>query len=328
MNDARPDGDEEMAISQLINKAGSRAEPSTERAQRVRAAVHEHWQANNDVSKPTAPWGWIAGIAAALLLSVGVFPQRLPATSGAVAVAHVLSQSGDVRIVGSTTALMPGSTIETGPGGMVNLRLASGHELRLQQETRVVIAAATRLSLARGTVYLDSGVGGTHDSMQVVTPFGNATDVGTQFEVSVDAQSIEVVVREGLVALENMPNSTRFDALVERGGGVRIDATGAATEFSVMPWDERWEWTNTLANFGKTTALGKEYIDWVVREYGLTLRLDGGDVAHRLTGEIDGVNPAVITDLNAELADALATIALQHRLEEDGVLVIFDPAQP
>lgn len=328
MNDARPDGDEDMAISKLINEAGPRAEPSAQRVERVRAAVHDHWQAGGEAPRSATPWAWVAGVAAALVLTIGVFTLREPATSESNLVARVIAQRGDVRVAESQGALEAGTTVETGADGMINLRLASGHEVRVQQDTRVVIAAATQLSLTHGTVYLDSGIDGASESLKVITPFGNATDIGTQFEVSVDTRSLEVVVREGLVALETLPSSAAtFATTIEHGAGVRVDGAGAATEFTVSPWDKRWGWTGTLTSFGKASATGREYIGWVIREFGLTLRPQGVGIEQKLGGAITGLNPDVITDLDAELEDALQSLSLGHRLEEDGVLVIFDLPQ-
>ncbi len=267
-------------IAELLQLAGPRADPPVERAERVRASVRAHWQ--QSTARGRRPRRerlvWLSAAAAALVMAIGVVQPWRDAPDAGAGMARIVSQAGSVTVAQGGEAparsdtLMPGDRLETGADGALIFIAASGHEVRVDSDTRLELLAADRLALTAGAVYVDSRDAATVASLGVVTPHGVARDIGTRFAVRVADDAVEVLVRDGEVRLSAEAGADDWPA--GAGEGLRRLAGSAEVErFELPSWDERWSWTRELASFDVDGSPAIDYLEWLCREYGWTLRM-------------------------------------------------------
>ena len=164
MNDERNDD----PIATLIRAAGKRQQASPAATARVRAAVESEWRDTVGQRRRTR-WTIALGAAAMVILAIVFIPRR-PA---------------QVLPVIETTAAA--KSIDW-----------NGRTLRLEPGTRVVLVSDNVARLERGTLHFTS-TGGS--GAAIATPFGDVRDVGTEFEVRLTSDDVQVRVSEGLVEL-------------------------------------------------------------------------------------------------------------------------------
>ncbi len=183
--------------------------------------------------------------------------------------------------------IMAGMEIATSDASRVALRLVGGASLRLDRGTRLLLVTPNMIWFENGTVYIDTGTDGSGAAVEVRTPQGVVTDVGTQFEVRQDEGSLRLRVREGEVRL-----ALADDNLLSAQAGVALTvlSDGTVEREAVAPHGEGWEWVLRAApSFeleGKSVA---EALDWIVRETGWELRFADEElrrVASRWTSQV------------------------------------------
>ncbi|MEM7588128.1 MAG: FecR family protein [Acidobacteriota bacterium] len=211
-----------------------------------------------------------------------------------------------------------GDVLETDSVGRAAMVLASGHELRLDVETRVRLVSREVLRLERGAVYVDSR--GAPTPLEVQTPFGSARDIGTRFELRLQGDALRVRVRDGLVELDR--DGDRHQA--RAGGELTVASSGEVQRREVAVYGPDWEWS---ARAGpafeiRGRSLG-DFLEWVERETGWRPLLDPSIAAASivLDGSIVGLTP------EEALGVVLPTSGLRHRIE-DRILRIERIARP
>ncbi|HUD70950.1 MAG TPA: FecR family protein [Dongiaceae bacterium] len=320
--------DEEMAA--LLKLAGRRPEPPDAARARVRAAVHSDWRAAIAPARRRNR-RWLAVAAAFILLAGGglFLARRGEAPQGPVAA--FIRIDGEVRAASGAAApegsIAPGATVVTGPGGRAAIQLAGGASLRLDADTEVRFDGADRLTLGRGALYLDSGSESgraQRPALEIGTPLGKVTDIGTQFEVRLDAGALRVQVRRGLARL------TRGDRSVTAGSGSRIEvATDGTTRVVPLAADDDadWDWVQQIAPPFDIEGRGLDrYLDWLARETGWRVEFADPAVAADapgilMHGSIAGIRP----DRTPEIVLPACGLAA-HR--EGRVLRIERPREP
>ena len=249
--------------------------------------------------------------------------ERLPASpapDGPIArVAMVVGSLHDRRdetaqpeALGEQATVAMGAILETDAESRAAFELASGHELRLDVDTRLRLLSGGVLALERGAVYVDSHRSPT--SLEIRTPLGIARDVGTRFEVRLDDHSLRVRVRDGLVEVAR--DGETHEAGV--GAELALDVEGAVERRTVPLHGAEWQWSLSVApSFAGRTL--SELLDWVTHETAWQLRIDPeiarGAASVILRGSIEGLLPS------DALSVMLPTTGLQHRLV-DGVLIV------
>jgi hypothetical protein len=223
-------------------------------------------------------------------------------------VASLEHRSGAVTLLlpageGAETALPAGTVVVAGADGSAALRLAAGAAVRVDAGSRLRLTTARSLALERGAVYVDSGGAGgaarpIAPGLEVVTPLGRVTDVGTQFEVRLTgegaaATGLRLRVREGEARLA-VETATHPAAAGEE---IALDVAGRVARGSVAPDDAGWRWAAAAAPAlpieGQTLAA---FLDRATRELGLSWRLveplPGEDPARVvLHGSGEGLTP-------------------------------------
>jgi ferric-dicitrate binding protein FerR (iron transport regulator) len=332
MTDARLDHRRDEAgdtTARLLHLAGLRAEVPADRMRRVRGAVLEACRVTSrrrTMRRRALAGTALLATAAALVLAIrlGTRPGQ-PPPSLQEPVATVERVEGNGGILRPATGAEPrrlrpddtiraGERVETDAVSRLALRLPDGTSLRLDRETRTRLVTPTKVALAQGAVYVDTGAEST--SLEVQTSFGTVQDTGTQFEVRLGGASLRVRVRSGLVEVR------RGEQLLSAGPGLDLTLGSAGVVRStVAPDGPEWDWAESLAP--RFTIEGRSlasFLEYISREQGWTLRYAEASLARQvqaivLHGSVDGLSP---TD---SLAVVLATSGLRHQFE-NGELVV------
>ncbi len=323
-------------IGQLIRSAGPREAVADDRMDRVRQNVHETWR------QTIAPRTWrfptlrltswfalpVAAAAAILItVTVGIWPglggQGAEFARFDVLRGEVIAFDSQARRIDDleNVTLGAGFAVETGSEGRAALSLTSGHSIRFDHATRVVLAANDELILERGAIYLDSGVGRNRQSIRIETPFGVARDIGTQFELRLLDSSLRLRVREGRVQLASVPEITTQDYDVPVGGELTLYSTGSSAQREIPVYGPAWEWTSDLApGFMLEGRTLDDFLAWITRENGWRLRYSDPAIELSAAGNI---LHGSIEDLYAEqaLEAVLLVTGIDYRLQ-DGILTV------
>lgn len=300
------DPERDNQIARLLKLAGRRPSPPVERMRRAREAARVEWRQALKARR----WHWLDLVAvAAIVAGVGGAAWILKARTAApadrseiaalqkvIGVVHVSDGvvNGTPGIASTSTRVRVSDRLDTSARSGAALRYFEGPSLRLSAETAVTLDSATRLTLVRGAVYVDSDLQHGGRPLVVVTPLGTVRHVGTQFEVRIEPGSLEVRVREGEVSIER--STERLTATA--GEGLLVRENRPVERRRIASSDPAWAWVTTMAApFTLEGATVPAFLQWVSREEGL--RWEYADAAARrvadravLHGSIDGLTPA------------------------------------
>jgi ferric-dicitrate binding protein FerR (iron transport regulator) len=230
---------------------------------------------------------------------------------------RLIEPDGDSRVLTVGAAVHAGDRLETTTGARAALSLGTGRSLRLDRDTTATLAAAERVELARGGVYVSSEPEAP-GALAVATALGLAREVGTRFAVELDGEQLAVRVRDGSVVLES--DDERF--AVPAGEELTRSARGEIARRPLSASDPSWEWVvATAPPFDLEGATAEEYLAWMARETGWQVVYDSSETARAasaavLHGSLDGDDPRDTLEM------VLPTADLAYRLE-GGVLHVF-----
>lgn len=311
------DGD----VISLLHEIGRRDHPSPEVTAYVRQAAYAEWSAvvarterRSHITRYAAAWvlcATLMGLAAVLMMRAPQAPIAVVAKSHG---AFELSRAdGPWESFPARSSLFAGTRLRTGYSAHAALEMA-GVSVRLDADTRVALRAPDRILLERGAVYIDSGSSiapsySKTDALIVDTPFGPVRHVGTQYEVRLVEDRMEVSVREGRVHIEY--GAEQYEA--ERGQRLVLHSSGLADRSLIAPQDEQWQWAVTIGPaFDIQRQPLSRFLEWTAREMGKTLEYESADIrdqANRimLRGSVSDLTP------QQALAAVLATTPFQQQ---------------
>jgi ferric-dicitrate binding protein FerR (iron transport regulator) len=293
-------------LERVLKSAGLREKPPADVERAVREQLRGEWrELVTDRSRRGRQRAAFA-LAASVLVAVAgfwAFSPRFATTP--VAVASISIASGDVRVtsgwldrwheVAAGQALLEGQTLETGPEGRGALALRGGISARLDRGSRLVVAAADRLELERGTIYVDSGTGSSPAApLDVVTPTGRVRHLGTRYEVRLLDSGVQVRVREGTVEWRSSGGS------VERSGPgqqLTISNDGRVERGRVPAYGTAWDWTMEVAPSIDIDGMPlAQFLAWAARETGRQIAYASPEVEREaarivVNGSIAGLTP-------------------------------------
>jgi ferric-dicitrate binding protein FerR (iron transport regulator) len=306
------------ALATLMALAGPRAEVPLGVEHRVRGVVHDEWRRSTAVVR-TIRWVVPLAMAASLVIAIGINSNsRSPLVSapsvGAIAlVAGAGTPSfavGDKVRVGEVITTMDGQGISVALNSDISLRIAASSEVRVD--------ALDEYSLISGQLYVDTGETIFHDRrITINTPYGSATDIGTQFLVSFDGAMMDVAVREGRVDVTDSVATYATEAgyrLALRSGGVAVVDPMAVD-------DPSWEWAIALApTFEIENESLLDFLKWASRETGKELIFAGNDVRLAAMGiKLHGILPS-LSPIEAAKS-VLATTRFTYRIDESTISI-------
>lgn len=320
MNNEREPGfskqqaDAERVLEQLFAHARPRTMPPAADTEEIRKALYAEWDAVTGqrvwLRRAGALAATVAAAAVVFWASVGVNPpQALPTLANVERVQGVIGiRSGD--------ALRTGSVVVTGNGRLA-LRLASGGSLRLGPQARLQITGANSAELTAGMLYFDSERSRAVEAFIVTTPLGTVRDVGTQFMVRVDPQSLEVGVRDGRVALTHEAEQSEAAAgdklvVAAASAGIRRDA--------IATFGGEWAWAESVAPpFDINGRVLRDFLGWFEQQTGRPV-VFADPAAERLARETI-LNGSIDLDPLPKLAAVLALTDLDYTLEGARVVI-------
>jgi ferric-dicitrate binding protein FerR (iron transport regulator) len=310
--------DDERTLERILLGAGPRDVPPAAAMQDVRAAVEAEWREIVDSRQAQRRrWTWpiAAGVAAAAL-GVAVLLSRPAAPLEIVASVDRLNGSAQHR--GSTSdawlplnagaVLREQDQVRTTGDGRIALTLASGLHLRVDRASELTLADLRHAALESGAVYVDSGPASPTGpaALEIETPYGNVSHLGTQYEARLEGTSLVVSVREGRVSVAHGADR------VEGAAGERLVINdGQSVERSRLDGSSSsWSWTGEIAPAYRLEGQSlHQFLEWAARETGRELHYADsaarGDASSlELHGSVDGLTP------DQALTAVLATTSL------------------
>jgi ferric-dicitrate binding protein FerR (iron transport regulator) len=319
----------DLDLEKVLKSAGLRDKPPADVERAVRDHVRGEWREavaeNRRRSRQRTRFALAAGLVAA---AIGVWSIAPRFSDAPVAVASVAFASEDVRVtsgwfdrwhaVASGQALLAGQTIETGPAGRGALALAGGLSARVDRESRLVVAAADRLVLERGSIYVDSGPASAVSPLDVVTPAGTVRHVGTRYEVRLLDTGVRVSVRDGLIEWRSGSGSVERSASGEQ---LTITREGLVERGSVSAYGPVWDWTLEAAPPIDIEGMPlSRFLAWVARETGREISYASPDIEREAAGIVVHGSIAGLSPPEA-LHAVLATTSVRAQVSRGSLVV-------
>jgi ferric-dicitrate binding protein FerR (iron transport regulator) len=323
-------------IAHVLRLAGRRPVPSDGRVQRARDAARVEWQLTLRARGrrrwltaaaaiavvgivSAATWLWTNRHAAAPIERPEIATVRT--VVGAVHISDAANRLVTAGSAGTIRQLRAGDRVEVAGQSRAAFQLLDGTSVRLDADTLVTFDSAGRLEMARGGVYIDADPARRPRTLAIETPFGAVSHRGTQFELRLKRESLDVRVREGAVSVdsrEGRVTSTAGEALLirrDRPAERRAIATSGA----------EWAWVTTMAApFALEGSTVPSFLEWVSREQGW--RWGYADAATRrraeravLHGSIDGLTP------EEALHAVLPAAGLTSKRDGDRLIIVAPP---
>ncbi|HEY7753662.1 MAG TPA: FecR family protein [Steroidobacteraceae bacterium] len=319
-------------IEKVLKAAGPRERPPVEIERAMRENLRQEWRsvvAERHGRQRRVALALAAGVMATAIGAWLVVPNF---TAPAQAVGTVALTTGGLHAksgrFGSWERAVPGAPVMTGqtlatePTGRGAITLAGGISARLDQATRIGVAAADRLVIERGAVYVDAGADAAAAApLEIVTAAGSVRHVGTQYEVRVLEGGVRVRVREGTVEWR-----TGSGPATSGRAGEQLTISDSRIERGrVEPHDQAWDWVAAAAPGIDVEGMSLTgFLDWAARELGRRVEFTTPEVAREaaavvLHGSVAGLSPpealqAVLatTRMQASLTDGLIVVAARQ----------------
>lgn len=297
------------SVERLIKLAGERDVPSAEGMHRARAASERAWRqmlARSSRPEPRRGRFVLFGLATAAsvaLVAWVVGRGDVEPAASPVMVARVLtldgtavaSHGGAIIPLAVDSPLPTGTTLETADGRMAMI-FGNTLSLRADRGTRLTFDAADQLTLLAGTLYVDSGGLNAHSALKILTPAGEVSHIGTQFQVFVAGDLTRVRVREGRVMVEPLQDSRRQE--LATGDALEVRGDHYVLQHGLESFGADWAWAAALAPVIQIENRPlSEFLAWLVREQGLRLHYSTEQLQEqagqiRLHGSVDGLDVA------------------------------------
>jgi ferric-dicitrate binding protein FerR (iron transport regulator) len=320
----------DLDLEKVLKSAGLREKPPADVERAVREQVRGEWREavaeHGRRSRQRTGFALAAGLVAA---AIGVWSIAPRFSDAPVAIASVTFASEDVRVtsgwfdrwhaVAPGQALLAGQTIETGPSSRGAIALAGGLSARVDRDSRLAAAAADRLVLERGTIYVDSGPASeAAPPLDVVTPTGTVRHVGTQYEVRLLDAGVRVSVRDGLIEWRSSGGNVERSASGEQ---LTITRDGLVERGSVSAYGPVWDWTLEAAPPIDIEGMPlSQFLAWVARETGREITYASPDIEREAAGivvhgSITGLSPP------EALHAVLATTSVRAQVSRGSLVV-------
>lgn len=318
----------EHDIERVLKAAGPREKPPADMERAVRENLRGEWRAivaERQGRRRRTALALAAGVMAA---AIGAWLAVPNLTGPAQAAGTIALASGELRVksgwlggweqASGGQSVLTGQVLATGPAGRGALALAGGISARLDHATEVRVAAADRLFVDRGAVYVDAGAGPAGAApLEIVTPAGSVRHLGTQYEVRVLDAGVRLRVREGRVLWKSEAGAMTGLA----GEQLVVAADGQVERGHVAPYGEDWDWAIASAPGVEIEGMSlPDFLEWAARELGCRIEFSTPEVASEaqtvvLHGSARGLRPA------QALEAVFSTTRMQAVVQDGRILV-------
>jgi ferric-dicitrate binding protein FerR (iron transport regulator) len=305
---------DDAEIAAILRETGTRAEPPQDMMREVQAAVHAQWQAVVKTRQRRRTFMWAAA-ASVCAVALGATISLKVLDEHGRPMATIQRAEGEIFVapdgehwsrVGEGQRIAIGDFVRS--DARAALQLDNGLAVRIDRVTLFNIVERDRLALKAGAVYVDAKSGVPAEDFIVATHAGDVRHLGTQYQVRMRVDGIEVSVREGRVIVESEAAST----IATAGERLDISRRGSVRREPIAPSDETWRWASEIAPpFSIENASLAAFLEWVARETGRPLVYESPHVQATATsvtlrGSVDGLAPEVA------LSAVLATTPLRR----------------
>lgn len=310
---------DDVAVAKLMNLAGPRAAVPADVQRRVYGAVRSEWEAATRRSGVTR-WALPLALAASVIVAVGLMRDEPVAPT--MVVGTVMRVTGPANGLAAGDSVHRGDTLHTAPGQGLSVTTSDGLSLRIAPDTEIVFEGTDVVSMAAGQVYADSGERAFLDRhIRIDTPFGSATDLGTQFSVSYTGDTMSVAVREGSVnVIDQQDQPAEYVADVGERLVLRPGQDVAVEQVSVR--DPSWDWAVALApTFDIENQSLLDFLKWAARETGRNLEFEDDELRMQA---MRTVLHGSVTDFTPEEAaeSVLSTTGFRYRIDDQRIAII------
>lgn len=313
----------EEDIRKLLNLAGPRLQPPAGVEARVRAATLaavESLPARN--SETNSRWPAL-GLAVAATLMLGLMIGYLTSRpSSATGAGIIVFATGAYTVRGSEAddeQLPAGAIVRTSAGARLLIDLGEGRMLRMDRNASLTLHDSSEIWLHHGRVYVDSTEG---VPLTVVAPNASITDIGTQFEVTVDDELLIVATREGVLNVVLGSNTLLSKAEPGMGEALKIDGLELLFREEIPTSGERWAWTQLARpQFNARERSIRDYLNWAARENGKRLRFATPLAEQQAELRILHATGDIDADVGT-MQRVLATSAFETRAGEDHEIIV------
>lgn len=310
------DRDSEDRLEALFEGIPARPEPSETARLKALAGAREAFATLQKRRRQRLGAG-LALVATAVLAWFLTTTQLLPAAPFQVELAAAAGLMLDGRPVTAEVRRLevtPGARMETTQP--VRLVLGRSTDLRIDGRSAIVWEDVNRLLLVQGAVYVDTG---DNDDMTVVTERGTVTDIGTRFLVSLQADTLEVAMRDGVTLIDSTLG--QFEARAANGLGDVLKISDRQVSSTVEPTsEERWRWIHAVSR-GYESDRVAIVLQQIADDLGLVLDYaDDGTRAWVMNQRLLGERLAALEPRQALIVLSTAT-GLDVR-ESDGSLIV------
>jgi ferric-dicitrate binding protein FerR (iron transport regulator) len=320
---------DELETAELLKQL--KVAPSAAARERAFARLSEEFQARPARRHASR---WMAAAAIALAVFAGVMWQAMQPPAVRVARVEALDgviETRDGSLFGRNAQLVAGGTVAAGAdlqvrdGAGVLLRISPDLTVRLAENTHARIAAADQIELNAGQAFIDA-TPGARAPLRVITPSGEVTHLGTQYQVRAGAHEIEIAVREGRAQL----TTATLTAVTEAGHWLlHRDTAAVPITGEIADDDVRFQWIGRLpTGFKLEGSTLAAFLAWFQRETGLTPvyseGIDPGKFAQvQLKGSIEDLDPLEALSYVLATADLAwhregAKVVIEKRLAGKG----------
>lgn len=276
--------DDDIAV--LLQGRAKRVKPNLEASKMLEQTTREAWQLavqqeqkrKRRALNKAAIFSTMA-MAASILFAVGsvmFLPQFLTQNSTTPVVAQLLKAQGPYShtlLSPQAEAFIVGDTLHTAQGANLTLMLPDQTLVTLDQNSRITLTDAANIRVLAGRIYVDSPDHNT--SITVSTALGDIVDIGTQYQVTVAANNLEVAMREGITHIQ-LPGKTLVAKVANGLGDVltinhkqQVEASQIASNAA------QWQWTHkTQPDFTLNQASVSELLTWAARITGKDIVYD------------------------------------------------------
>ena len=313
-------------LAEIIRAAGRRKEPSQEHYDQVYSAARAAWRSKLRTRRSKRWYALAASIAVVGIAGVLIqrWQVRPPELAGSLALiqgtVEVFESESETwaGISGSGIRMQDGARLRTDADGTAVLELANGGSMRLAQATEIVVGIDA-FELVSGRLYFDSYSRPSSAAISVATPLGTVNDIGTQFEVSLNADALRVRVREGAIAVAEGGSVV---STASAGEALQRTLTGSWERERIAADDPEWRWAEELARVSESEREPiLVYLRWIARETGKQLEFESPLIELAAETASFSGDPRGLTPRN--LLETITAISnFSYELTDDGTILI------
>jgi len=314
----------EASFEELLGHVAARPVPSAEDAEMARNAVRAEWLAVTRKRKRRIRFVSLAAAASVLMTLALVIRFALTPPVIAVQVASIEKSFGSIAIyvmgealqeTGDLSSISIGQTIVTGRESGLALAWAGGGSLRIDANSRVAFLSDSAIELVSGAMYFDSM--NQDVELEVRTKYGVIRHLGTQYVGRIESESLSVSVREGRVAVDGL-----YFGVAEPRQRLTIIGSARPSVLSISPYGDDWRWVELTAprvDFdGKTIY---EFLQWVARETGLTIKYDDQNVKQIVYDDDNTVKGDIDEEPRIALGQGLLSVTLTYVIQKGEIII-------